>query len=256
VIKGDWQLSVLQDQQLLPTAPLQLLATIEDAKNRKAPDGHLKQNKPTFTWFELEPRGVKQSRFTVQFGNLQRYPAYAVGLDVPAWPMQDGSEVSALPVLHAWWLTNGPPQAERVVSRNRSVPLDNDFRDPQQVDGERVMIESVRFEDRLLKASSDAPPGTVPCLVVRVHYSPNKPVFVQLDGIPRDGEEHRVYKEANSTTSFFWRVADRSDSDFRLGLVSLAAFRQSALYSGPVDLPAPNPLQIRQNIIRAPATGP
>jgi hypothetical protein len=247
--RGDWQLSVLQDQQLLPTAPLQLFVAIEDFKNRHAIEGHLKQNKPTFSWFELEPRGARQARFSLQFGNLQRYPAYATGLDVPAWPMQDGGEAGALPVLHAWWLTNGPPQPERFIDRGSALPLE------VQIDGDKVAVESVSFEDRLLKTSPDEI-RPVHCLAVRLRHAPNKPVFVQLEGLSHKGEEHRVYKEANSTTSFFWSVDESASLPFRLGLVSLAAFKREAVYSGPVELPAPNPLQIRQNILRAPPARP
>jgi hypothetical protein len=253
VTKGDWQLSVLQNQQLLPTAPLQLLVAIEDAKNRKVPEGHLQQNKPTFSWFELK-RGSRQPRFSLHFGNLALYPAYSIGLDVPWWPMQEDSEVGALPVLEAWWLTNGPPQAAQVVPRNPSVTLDADFKSPQQVAGDNVTIESVQFEDSRLIQTSAEDKRPVPCLVVRVHHAPDKPVFVQLMDLPHQGEEHRLYKEADRTTSIFWEVPKSAAAEFKLGLVSLEALKKNASYSGPINLPQPNPLQIRQNILRAPVT--
>jgi Mg-chelatase subunit ChlD len=241
VQQDDWQLAVLQNG-LLPSGSLQMLAVLENTADRDAsPDGTLKLVKPKFAWFEVRPR-EEGPRLSLRWGNLERYPAYAAGLEVPEWPT--GAEGKpAIPVLDVWWTKSGPPAADRWVS------LTEDLKEPRQVAGKRVVIESIQFESRRVVPDQAR---EYPCLVVRLRYAKGSPVLVQLRGQTPEGQEHRLYKEADKYTGIFWPVSEDQAKNLTLGLIPLEQFKKEAQHSRLVELRPPDPQSDRGRIQAVP----
>jgi Mg-chelatase subunit ChlD len=229
--KGDWRLTALQNQRVSPNEPLEMLASLEDYQNRPFA-GKLKQVKPSFAWFEVQPQGSKQP-ISQRFYNLPRYPASMVGIDVSGWT----GEQAPRPQLQAWWTDSGGPHIDTSVKRKADrVPLPDDFKEPLQLeDGQKVVIESVEIEKRLVKNAWEADPELTSCLVVRVRYPKGSPVLVQVGGLPEHGQEHRLYEAANRYTGVFWPVTEtQANGNFSLNVISLEAFKKK--YSQATEL--------------------
>jgi hypothetical protein len=112
-----------------------------------------------------------------------------------------------------------------------------------QVGETRVVIDSVREEKHLVQVA----PGKKEersCLVVRLSHDEGKPVWVQLEDPPRQGEAHYFYAQANKYTAVFWDVKNVEKERIVLNLISLEdfkkpgralEFRQSLPEPGPAD---------------------
>ena len=137
---------------------------------------------------------------------------------------------------------------------------DIDSRGNRYFDGHDVFIESAQFEPerpvRVSAGKNDREPHA--CLVVRVRYPEDRPVLVHLTGVPLQGQEHRLYAEANKYTGIFWPVHDSQAKALSLGLISLEAFKKEAYTYSPdkLKLGPPTLGDDRQRIMRAPEPRP
>ncbi len=135
------------------------------------------------------------------------------------------------------------------MEHDSGKPLAN-FKDRSlKVDGEDIIIESVREEKRLVMKGPDTSEPR-PCLVVRLRRAgpdgksmPGRHIWVQLQGIDPAGEEHLYYSEVGKYTAVFYDVTDAEKKSFSLNLVPLDAFKKQAESQNNaaniLDLPAP-----------------
>ena len=103
----------------------------------------------------------------------------------------------------------------------------NPKKDPIQVEGDKVKLESVTVE----KHPVDGQQGEQICLVVRMEYAKDKPVWVKVagDGWNAEGAEHRFYRQANKYTGIFWPVPPSAAEHIaKLSFISLEAFQREA----------------------------
>lgn len=254
---GEWLLAVWQDQLRNDRdRSLQMLATVEKQPGRD--EGRiLKQVRPKFTWLEVKSQGVER-RLSLRCQNLARYPAYAVGLDVPRWPeTRDGRR--ALPELHAWWTSEEPKADARVRLEDVKDASPTSTRVVKLGPEESVTIESVRFVDRpVVQGEDDEKPMPQRCLVVRIRYPQGRPVLARLNGPDLGSQEDRLYQQANTYTGIFWPVQESQTKNLALELISLEKLKaaKDTEKCTLTELPEPDPNEDRGRLQQAPAAPP
>jgi hypothetical protein len=214
---GDWQLAVLQNKQLRIQGHhgLEMLVTLEELRKLKQKD-LLEQHRPKFVWFELKAAGKYPPGLRV-FNEWNRQgPAWK--LHMTEWPDLD---LPLTPQLDAWWISSANPVQFNTADYHLEL---KDRENVKKVNGkDTVTIESAKFEERLVKGR-----GLTKCLVVRLHYDMEGPVWAQLDQLKYDGEEHHFYTNAHKVTAVFYAVTEAQiELGFTLKLVSLDAFKNN-----------------------------
>jgi hypothetical protein len=231
-----WLLAVLQNKQVAAQGQrfgLEMLVTLEEwSQVKQGVDDRLAQYRPGFVWFELKaagktPKGLRW----VQEWNRQG----------PAWKLQmtewrKPEEKALPPQLEAWWIGNAKPvlfdTATYQELKDRKAVTKGKGKDT-------VTIESVDVEEREVRGG-----GVQTCLVVRLHYDLEQPVWVQLDKLVHAGEEHHFYPQAHKVTAVFYPVTAKhvEQYGYTLKLISLADFKRSTtLHIGGKELQLPVP---------------
>ncbi|QDU62430.1 hypothetical protein Pan216_32970 [Planctomycetes bacterium Pan216] len=244
-----WRMAVLQNQ-LLDQGQAEMLLTLEDTKDR-ARQLVLEQVRPQRVWFDVQTKPESSNPFSLAWRMQTGYPAPAFTLSVPHWPTLPGTTAPVQPLLSAWWTPNQatPPS----VTLIRGSDFDN-YRGivarRVEVDNDLIEIESVNVEDHFVETTPGKFQKTT-CLVVRVSYAANRPVWARLSGLGTTGFEHRYYTTVNQYTGLFWpTTADQVEEQLRaLSLVSLDEFKREAKLRGftlSLDkLQAPDPNSVR-----------
>ena len=136
----------------------------------------------------------------------------------------------ATPQVRVWWSPDQPAGTAHILQQGadfKSVSELNPKKDPIQVEGDKVKLESVTVE----KHPVDGQQGEQICLVVRMEYAKDKPVWVKVagDGWNAEGAEHRFYRQANKYTGIFWPVPPSAAEHIaKLSFISLEAFQREA----------------------------
>ena len=208
--------------------------------------------RPREIWFDVKVAGGDLLRpgTSLQVADQWGYPAPAWKIDVSGWPSTPGISSSAIPVLEVWWDAENEAVPAVLVERRRDLTLGDDLRGYRfSIDGLPGTIESVQVEDHEVDVGK-ATKETRPCLVLRVAYPKNRPVWARPYGLAIEGSEHRFYEDVDKYTGLFW-PATRPQADMvlqRLGLISVVDFRRDAQRRGAMlrldDLEAPNPQDI------------
>ncbi|MGE3809515.1 MAG: hypothetical protein AB7K24_33035, partial [Gemmataceae bacterium] len=221
-----WRFSVLQNQQQVGQA-MQMLLILEKTTSRR--EVLLQMLKPRMTWIEVTPvQAQPGSTFAQRWGYRAGYPAPAWSMDVPKWVQYSGQP--ARPKIEVWW----NPDQETTISANLDRGADFQSLDDLagkivQVDADKIMLQQVAVEDHFVETS----PGKrekKTCLVVRIHYAQNKPVWANVQGLKVAGAEHRFFSEPASYTGLFW-FADKTDAAKmlrRVSLLSVPIFKRQA----------------------------
>jgi hypothetical protein len=230
-----WRLTPLQNQKVGDRG-LQMLLTLEKQPDQNAATVNitLQQVKPQEAWFEIQPTNMVKGLFGVRWGYQYGYPAAAWGFDVPDWPQALGSPIPASPRVQAWW-SEQEADSSKVLQQGPDFSIGSDLINHNiQVEDDKVIIESVRVEDHLVEVVRGQKPELQSCLVVRMEYPPNKPVWAKVTGGWNiEGYEHRFYQAANKYTGLFWPVpAKGADNLTKLSVISLDAFKRQAKQRG------------------------
>jgi hypothetical protein len=230
VVKDNWLLSVLQNNRNEISGSLEMMMTLEPKTGASQSIETLRQFRPQFVWLEVDQEESGQAPRLV-WSELHAYPAPAWALEAPLWPSQ------ARPRLRAWWAGADRPRAEfwehDPTGREGATGRQGDRATGRrggsvQVEGQTVHFE-IQFEDWPIR------PGglkTQPCLVVRVE-SPKQHVWVELEQVRFQGQEQHFYPKAGKSTAVFWPVTPAAgESKFRLGFISVDAFKRDAESGG------------------------
>jgi len=260
--RSGWSLCAIQNQFVEPST-LHMTATFEKRTNPREPI--LQVVRPREIWFEVEAGGgdISRTGFSVKVADQWGYPAPAWRIDVSGWPTTPRTMIPATPVLHAWWDEDGEAKPNVLFERGRDFKVADDLnRLSPTIDGQRVTIESVQFEDQEVEIG-DGTRQTRSCLVVRLEYPKDFPIWVRPYGLGIEGSEHRFYDDVAKYTGLFWPVTlpQVDSASWRLGLISVQGFRRDAkgrgdtLHLDKLEIPSPRdilPPPIRQS----PATRP
>jgi hypothetical protein len=223
--KQGWRLAVVQNQSIGKAPALQILAALEPLKGGS---GRLQQSKPRCTWFELAPE-LAGGPYAVRIRERSLYPAPVWQFDIAEWINDPAGAGPVAPVLRVWWKPDDEP-ADVVVKVKDQLDAS------AVADDGNVGIESIRAEDHYVENRPGAPPELTRCLVVRLHYPPGNPYWVdprRLVGVQPKGFEHRFYTRAGKYTGLFWSSSGAQVNDLQsLGLVSLSSFRKRAERDG------------------------
>jgi hypothetical protein len=229
--RSGWLLAAIQNQ-LLDGQKLRMMTTFEQRFDPRDPI--IRQARPREIWFDVESSGAENSRpgTMIQVADLWGYPAPAWRIDVSGWPTAAGNP--ATPVLQAWWSADDEAIPSAVVDRGRDFTVNDDLSGySASIDGQPVTIESVRVEEHEVEVG-DGTKQRRSCLVVRMAYPKDNPVWARPYGIEVNGWEHRFYEDVGKYTGIFWPVTrDQADNAFRrLGLISVGSFRRDARRRG------------------------
>jgi len=184
----------------------------------------LQQPNPEDVWFEIEPADNARTPLAVRWRRQYGYPAAVWGFDVPEWPMAPPN--LATPQAHVWWSPDHTASTAHVL-QGADVKSASEF----QVEGDKVKLESVTVE----KHAVDGQKEEQTCLVVRMEYVQNKPVWVKVagDGWNAEGAEHRFYRQAHKYTGVFWPVPENAAEHIaRLNFISLEGLQREAKERG------------------------
>jgi hypothetical protein len=258
-----WRLSAIQNQ-LQGGQRLRMTAAFERLFDPDDPA--LRLPRPREIWFDIQAAGggtgTARPGATIQVAEQWGYPAPCWRIDVSNWPTAAGSSTPAAPVLQAWWDADDEAVPAAVVERGREFAVNDDLdRYPLRIDGQPVTIESVRVEDHEVEIG-DGARQRVSCLVVRVAYPKDNPVWARPYGIAFDGWEHRFYEDVGKYTGLFWPVTQaQADTAFRrLGLISVTGFQRDARRRGDAlrleGLDPPDPRDVGPLPIGTPPTRP
>jgi hypothetical protein len=230
--RGDWRLTVLQNQAPSGGPGLQALLALEKTYDRS--ETSLEQLKPRRLWLELATPQDVRTPFVQRWSFRPGYPAPAWGIDVPAWPVQAATQAPAAPVLRAWWNPDLEPAPAATLERGADFRSTVDLVSrPIPIGPATAYLESVTAETRNVETA----PGTwamQPCLVVRLTYPKDQPLLVRPGNLAVQGREHRLYRDVNKVTALFWPVA-AADVDNKLAALQfydLAAFQAEAKARG------------------------
>lgn len=208
VEKAGWQVSLLPAVGPNDNA-LSRLVAIESQARRVGPRETLSQVRPQHVWFAMKPADESSAPFLV-WANAPGFPA-------PAWAVHARSGAGTQ--LRVWW-SNGRDYPPIRVPRAAGMDVDRAFAGARQVgkdSADKVTIEGIEFEDHEME-TAPAARQTQPCLVVRLGYSQDVPVWVELDGVVPAGQEHRWYSAAGKYAAYFWDVRKEQASKNLLGL--------------------------------------
>ena len=228
-----WRLWAIQNQFVEPSK-LQMTATFEKRSDRREPI--LQVVRPREIWFDLKPVGDDSPRSgtSLRVADQWGYPAAAWKLDVSGWPATPGSSSPATPVLQVWWDADNEAVPAALIERRREFTLNDDLGGYRfAIDGLPGTIESVQVEDHEVDVGKGTK-ETRACLVVRVAYPKNRPIWARPYGLAIEGSEHRLYEHDGKYTGLFWPVT-RTQADTalqRLGFISIEAFRRDAQRRG------------------------
>lgn len=231
---------------------LDLFFTVENTVDRGEQRGFLQQVRPGFTWVEVQPEGSKPGAAMpeLRWGNLSPYPAPAWDAWLPNWPStsKEQGKRPMKPRLMIWslsedaaadlkpgWINYQPGQSDGLKAL-RGVSKDLPT-------GENVVIEDIIKEphDVVVGKEPNETPRleTKDCLVVRLHYSGDEPVWADLLD-HRGGSEHRFYRKAHMATVFLW--GGQVDSlgtgtvPFRLNLRSISDVKKNTAAIEPPNI--------------------
>jgi serine/threonine protein kinase len=240
--KDGWRLAVLQNQALGDRS-LQMLTTLERHYDANAIP--LQQAKPQEVWLEVSPSNNGPSPYTFRWAKQFGYPAPAWSIDVANWPVASDANTLSRPQLRAWWSPDQEAPAAAVLQRGVDFQALADFvGKPVQVEGDQVKIESLSCEEHLVEVE----PGhkePKPCLLVRLAYAKDKPVWVKIGPGPIEGFENHFDMEANKYTGIFWPVPKDAEAFLvKFAFISLEAFKRDAERRGfavKMDLGVPEP---------------
>ena len=246
--RGEWRASALQNQ-LARDGSARAILTLEKEPNGR--ESTLRQLRPREVWFELTAGDLARPSLTapaplpVRWSETQDLAAPSWSLVAPGWPSEAGT--AARPTLHAWLSPDREASPARTLARGEDfdVDLPGDAPRPFQVDGEALVLESIKVEDHPVEVNG----GTFevkPCLVVRMAHPKGRPAWARLRGIEAAGSEHRFYTSAGKYTGLFWtKTRGEAFAALRgIDIVPLAAFKASCEAEGhTIDLPfdAPRP---------------
>jgi hypothetical protein len=186
--------------------------------------------RPREAWFELAPWPETETPFALRWSNRPGYPAPAWTLDVPRWPSSPGTSSAARPTLRVWWNPDQDAPAAGGLDRGPDFELDSGrAADPVPIEGNGVIVESVRVEDHPVETRPGAREIKT-CLVVRLAHAPGKPISVRPRGLVLAGSEQRFYAAAARTTALFWPVTRDEAAAMLTGLslYSVEAFKAQA----------------------------
>lgn len=242
-----WLMTILQNQ-LKPDRSVEMLVALENRKDRAPKSGTLQQIRPRFTWIEVKPQGTEEP-IALRWGDVPGYPAPAWSLTVPQWPSRAGATEAAKPLISAWWNWEEDPPRAATLKRAVGADFQNHFRGRETSIGaevDKVIIDSVTIEERPIETKPGAK-EQVSCLVVRLSHPAGKPVWVQLDGLEVQGQEHHFYTQANKYTGIFWAVKKdvAQDKLLALDLFSLDRFKRTPTTSR-MELKLDEPPDTRQ----------
>lgn len=237
--RQDWIMAALQNQ-LMPDQSAQMLLTLE-----KSPDPLatiIQQRRPKMLWMEVDAKDGNADSYSQKWYYQPGYPAPTWTVSIPKWPgrtLPGGGEstsgVPARPIAKIWW---NPDQSPDFVS----VLRDHDYALPEDVKNlsvrigdEQVILESLKIETHEVETAA---PGVnapavrkkLPCLVVRMSYGLNAPVWTRLRGLATGGSEHHYFSRANKYTGIFWPVTAEQAQKVLEGIeiCSLARFKEDA----------------------------
>jgi hypothetical protein len=228
VEKEGWRMAALQNQKIGDRG-LQLLTTLERLTDRTAIT--LQQVKPQDVWFEVQPPANVQSLFGVRYGYHFGYPAATWSFDVPEWPLALGTPNLASPQIRAWWSPDQEAASSAVLQQGADFSSGTELVNrPIQIEGDKVVVESVSVENHLVEVERSQKPVSKPCLVVRLAYPKDKPVWVKVSGAGNvEGLEHRFYQDANKYTGIFWPAPPNAAENLaKLSFISVPVFKREA----------------------------
>ncbi len=199
-----WRLSAIQNQ-LVDSSKVQMTATFEKRFDLVG-EPILQVYRPREIWFDVKVAGGDLLRpgTSLKVADQWGYPAPAWKIDVSGWPSTPGISSSAIPVLEVWWDAENEAVPAVLVERRRDLTLGDDLRGYRfSIDGLPGTIESVQVEDHEVDVGK-ATKETRPCLVLRVAYPKNRPVWARPYGLAIEGSEHRFYEDVDKYTGLFW----------------------------------------------------
>jgi hypothetical protein len=254
---GNWLAALLQNQRR-PDGSAQMLLALE---HHDIPDtALLYQIKPSAVWLEVDTSTGDRDTFSQRWYYQPGYPAPTYGIDVPHWPARQlpGGAASttgapARPVLRAWWSPEfKEPRGVSLEKGHEYAALEDLSNRRVALNGSQVIVESVTVEEHVVEneaSRQNRPPlrRKDSCLVVRLSYPKDSPVWVKLHGLRVGGHEHRYFTQANKCTAIFWPVSREEASEVLRGIeiVSVSAFKAKAqannYYVEMNKLPEPRP---------------
>jgi hypothetical protein len=244
----DWRLAVLQNQKHGDQGQhLQMLTTLERLANRS--QNTIRQVIPQDIWFEIQPPANVQASFGLRWGYQYGYPAATWGFNVPEWPLALGTPNLASPEVRVWWSDKEADSSKDLQGR----PISGGELADNRIEGDDVVGKSVSVENHLVEVVNGQKPTMQSCLVVRMAYAHNKPVWAKVTGMDKttgkdwniEGFEHRFYQDANKYTGLFWPVPPNAAENLtKLSIISVDKFRQEAKQHGftlVIDAKVPEP---------------
>ena len=112
-----------------------MLVSIE--RRPRANETVIRQVHPGDVWLELRGRKAGDGTAAMSWGEVYGYPAPCVGIDVPAWPLDDGLPVE--PRLDVWWAPDDAPALE--LKRGKQWKKVRDLASDWDVAGDEVTID-------------------------------------------------------------------------------------------------------------------
>lgn len=234
---SNWLMALLQNERK-PNGAVQMLVTLEKKNDFQTPV--MQQIKPRETWVEIATAD-ENDNFSQRWHYQPGYPAPAWSVDIPQWPQRKliGGAISsapAKPVVRAWF---SPDQPVKGLLLERAHAFGSPFDLKNQrvtVANQSVVIESVLLEDNIVETKYPNPTqpakvGLQSCLVVRISYAKNNPVWVRLNGLVLGGEEHHFFTKANKYTGIFWPVTREQANEIlkSIEVISLSDLKQQAV---------------------------
>jgi hypothetical protein len=220
---GKWYASVLQNFLQEPNQLRQLL-TVEKEQQEIANQSKvaLQQENPSFVWIELKAKEGKDVRRDFRWRYEHGYQAPAYRLSSQDW--QKGTTPTPAE-LSVWWSENPPGEPQRL---SHSPGPFADLEQPLPVGDSQVKM-TVYAETRELTTgfgtADKEVKDSVPCLIVDIEHTPDKPVWLRADGLGQRGEEHKFYTTKGRYTAIFWGVSSPQNKSFQLTLIPLNAFK-------------------------------
>lgn len=228
VEQSGWRMAALQNQAVGDQS-LQMLMTMEQVENSSQIT--MQQQTPREVWMTVAPAQQASSNFALVWGVQPGYPAPAWNLFVPQWPTIAGTGTLNRPVVSVWWNPNQESPAAATLEQGSDFQSYlNILNRKLRIDDGDIEIESVSVEQHLVTVTAGQPKQSQPCLVVRVRYAANQPVWIRPRGIDRSGFEHRFYNGVNRYTGLFWPInADQAQTSLSsLSVISLQDFLDTA----------------------------
>jgi len=191
----------------------------------------LQQEEPQFVWMELKAKGARADfRWHNEFGYAA--PTYRL-INSPTSPWPAPGSDPAAPELQVWWSEKALPSGEsQKLAHAAGIPLAALQGQSVALAGNRVTLTTVKAESNGdVTVAFEGDEGTKaekPCLRVEIDHPPGKPVWLRLNGVKPEGEEHRFYTAAGKYTAIFWGVSNPDAKRFDLTVISLDDFKANA----------------------------